>query len=418
MPTSPAPATSGGNFRRFWAGQTLAQFGTQVGAVALPVLAVQLLHASEADLGYLNAASTAAFLLVGLPAGAWVDRWFKRPTMIAADAVRVVAAVVPAILWFAGVLQMWHLVACALVLGLASVFFEVAYQSFIPVLVPDEEIGRANSHLETTFQLARLGGPALGGLLLRVISAPVLLLADALGYLASVVFLLGVRDDERTERDTADPIERRPLHREIAEGLSFVWNQPAIRRITTSTLISNLTATMAFTLAPILYLRIIGFDAFTYGLTLTAGALGGVLGAMVVPRLARRFSDHLLLPGGMLVAAAGLLVQPMALFVHPRPLAATVVCVGQFVMVVGVLVYNITQVTMRQRLCPKRLLGRMNASIRFVIWGVMPIASLLGGWLGGIFGPWAVMVAGALLGFLAVIPLLGIRPHLPARDLA
>ncbi len=231
------------NFNRFWLGETIAHVAVQLGAVALPVISVQLLHASESELGYLNAASTAAFLVLGLPAGAWVDRWFKRPVMIWANLVRGMAIAAVPVLFFLGVLQLWHLYVVAGVIGIATVFFDVAYTSFMPMLVGTKFISRANARMEASVQLARLAGPAVGGLLLKVLSAPVLLLADAVGYLISWAFLLVTRDHEAEYRAQRAPLPRRRLTTEIREGLAFVVRHPAISRITVASCISNFAST-------------------------------------------------------------------------------------------------------------------------------------------------------------------------------
>src|SRR5690349_14924108 len=170
------------SFLWLWSGDAVSQLGAQFTGLAIPVLAVTLLGATEWEVGLLTAAQTAAFLVVGLPAGAWIDRMLKRRVMIAADLVRAVAlAAIPA-LWFAGALEIWHLYLVGAVVGVATVFFDVSYQSYVPILLPGVQVGKANSYLETTAQIARIGGPGLAGALLTVVSAPVLLLADAVSY--------------------------------------------------------------------------------------------------------------------------------------------------------------------------------------------------------------------------------------------
>lgn len=407
------------NFARFWTGQTLAQFGARLAAVALPVLAVQLLRATPQQLGWLNAAETAAFLLVGLPAGAWVDRWFKRRTMLWADAVRFVASFAVPLLWFTHHLHVWHLYVVGAVVGVASVFFDVAYQSFVPVLVPDDEIGVANARLETTSQIATMGGPALGGLALKVISAPALMLADALGYLASVVFLALTRDDEaghRAAMAAGRDDESTTLVQEIREGLAFVLHHGALRRIMASTALSNLFATLSMTLVPLLVLHRIGLAAWQFGVVMTAASLGGAIGALLTPRIQRRLSTAQAMVTGILIACVSSVLVPVAGEVHRRAIAWILLMVADLGTSVGVLLYNLTQVSMRQRLCPKHLLGRMNASIRFVVWGVMPLAALLSGWLGQRWGLMPTMWFGSLAGFVALLPLVGIGAHLPASD--
>jgi MFS family permease len=396
MTSIPAPTSllRNRNFMWFWGGDAISQLGAQFSQLAIPVLAVAVLGASEFEVGVLGAAQTAAFLLVGLPAGAWIDRMLKRRVMIAADLVRAVAlAAIPA-LWFAGALQMWHLYVVAAVLGVATVFFDVSYQSYPPILLSGAQIGAANSRLEATAQIARIGGPGLAGALLAVVTAPVLLLADGVSYLISAFALSRVRDTERP----SDPEQRQSLPKEIGEGLRFVFGHPLIRRIVGTTGTTNFFSMIVFTLEAVLILRELGLEPWVFGLILSVGSIGGLLGAIATPWVTKRVGEGTSLS----IAAVGFGVAIVAL-----PLAGTFPAIAIPVLIAGtflesflVLLYNITQVTMRQRLCPPRLLGRMNASIRFVVWGVMPIGSLLAGVLGSTIGTLPTMWIGAIGTFL------------------
>lgn len=399
------------NFNKFWTGESLSHFAVQLGAVALPVISVDLLHASESQLGYLNAASTAAFLLLGLPAGAWVDRWFKRPTMIWANLARGIAIAVVPTLYFLGLLELWHLYVVAAVIGIATVFFDVAYQSFIPMLVAPGLISRANSRMEATAQLARLAGPALGGLLLKIVSAPVLLLADAVGYLVSWWFLLVTRDHEAEYREKRGTPPPRNLRREIAEGLGFVFRQPAISRITLASFLTNFASTATFTLVPIVILRLLGFSAFQYGLIMTLGAVGGLLGAGAAGRIARRIGTANAVRFSTLAGALSVFCYPFALALPDRASSLVVLIAGSFIGNGAVLTYNVTQVSLRQRLCPPNLLGRMNASVRFIVWGIMPISALAAGWASEAIGVGNFLWITALLGTAGFIPLVRLGRH-------
>ncbi|MEW2416691.1 MFS transporter [Streptomyces sp. NPDC046866] len=397
---------SSANFRRFWAGQTLSQFGTRVGALALCVTAVDHLDADSTQVGVLTAASTVCYLLIGLPAGAWVDRMHKRRTMMGAAALRALAVLAVPLLWAADALRIEALYAVALVVGVVTVFFDVAYQSYVPVLVPDEDIAAANSRLEASAQVSALGGPALAGLLLRVVSAPVVLLLDACAYLAGCVCLALTRDGEQLPSQTA-PAARSGLRADIAEGLRFVRDQPVIRRLALSMGVSNFFATMTATLVPVLVLRILGFDAFVLGLIMTAGAVGGVLGAALAPRARKRFSAAAVMAAGLMTAAVFSAAGPLAALAGPgaKAVSGTVLVVGEFGMTAGALLFNVTQVSLRQSVCPKHLLGRMSASIRFVVWGGMPLAALAAGWLGeevGVVPTLWIGVAGAVATVLPI----------------
>ena len=397
-----------GPFLRLWTGQTASSFGSQLGRLAIPVLAVSVLHATEFQVGLLTAVETAAFLLIGLPAGAWVDRWLKRRVMLIADLARAIVLASVPIMFFAGVLTIWQLIVVGAIVGVASVFFDVAYQSYLPVLVDLKQLGEGNSKLETTGQLARVTGPALSGALLAIVRPAVLIGLDAVTFLLSFAALSTIRDHE-VPKPIAD---RRPLVTEIKEGLMFVVQEPLLRRIVLTTSTTNLFGMIAMTMIPVLVLRQLDISPVIYGFGLSLGAIGGLLGAMFSARIATLIGEGTAIPvSGLLagVAIVGLAVMPVF------PDAAVPIFVGsEFLYSFSVLVYNITQVTFRQRICPPRLLGRMNASIRFIVWGVMPIGAIASGLLSTAIGvevTIAIGAAGSVLAcaFVLFSPLRGMR---------
>lgn len=399
---APAPGRGGSlwrdrNFLTLWSGQTLSQFGAQITELAVPVLAVLLLDATEFQVGVLNAANVAAFLLVGLPAGAWIDRMRKRHVMIAADVLRAIALAFVPLLWALGMLQVWHLIVVAAIVGVATVFFDVSYQSIVPSLVRPQQIAEANGKLQSTYELANIAGPGIGGWLVGVISAPFAVLATAGTYLVSAVALAFTRDHEppRAHED------RGPILREIWEGLHFVFTERLLRRIVGTTGTSNFFNTISMTLLPIFLLRELGFSPVSFGLIFSLGSIGGLLGAMATPHIVRWIGEARAIPVSSLGFSAAALLLPLAAVVPAvaYPLLVVQFFIGSFT----VLVYNITQVTFRQRITPTRLLGRMNASVRFVVWGVMPIAALLAGALGSWLGVVPTMWIGALGQLLSVV---------------
>lgn len=422
-PAEPGPTPSGdaqgaaptlwrdGNFLTFWGGQALSQLGAQVSELALPVLAVVLLGATELQVGVLNAAGLAAFLLVGLPAGAWIDRMRKRRVMIVADAVRALVLALVPVLWLGGVLTIWHLVGVALVMGLATVFFDVSYQSVIPALVGPRQIAEANGHLESTQQLAGLGGPAVGGWLVAVVSAPVAMLTTAATYLASMLALLRTRDHEVL---TPPPAEE-GLGARISEGLRWVFGNVYLRRVVITTAISNLASSATFTLLPILVLRTLGLSPTLLGVVFSLSAVGGFLGAVLTPRFVGWVGESRSIPIAALAFGVVGLVLPLV-GVLPTAAAVVVLVAQGFVASAAVLAYNITQVSFRQRITPPHLLGRMNASIRFCVWGVSPIGALLGGALGGALGVVPTLWVAAGVG-LAACAAVVVGPFWAQREL-
>lgn len=408
MTTVPSVTRNRG-FLWLWGGQTISIFGEQFTSLAIPVLAVTLLNAVAWQLGILNAASTAAFLIVGLPAGAWVDRWLKRRVMITADIVRAVALALVPILWFTNLLNIWELIIIVAIFGVASVFFDVGYQSYIPLLVESEQVGPANSRLEATAQVARIGGPAIAGALLTVLSAPTLIIIDSISYVVSFITLSRIRDKELP----ADREARQPLHKEIAEGVRFVAGQPLIRSVAGTTATANFFNTLGTTLFPIFALRVLDIGSLGLGIVFSAGAIGGLLGATLTPRVANWIGEGRVIVVSAFVSGLAFIPVPLAALLH-GPSAVPLLAAGEFLNGFCVLVYNITQVTLRQRLCPPRLLGRMNASIRCLVWGVMPIAALVsgavGGWLGIVPTIWISFAGGMLAGFWVLFsPLPGMK---------
>jgi MFS family permease len=415
MSSAPPPPSlwSDRQFLKLWAGETTSAIGSQFGSLAIPFLAVSVLAATEFQVGLLGAVGTAAFLLIGLPAGAWVDRWLKRRVMLWADLVRAVALLTIPLVWFLGSLTIWQLLIVAAIVGAATVFFDVAYQSYIPILVPAASISDANAKLETTQQLARIGGPAASGVLLGIVKAPLLIGFDALTYLVSFVSLSLIRDKE-----VPSPKElRKPLVTEIKEGMAFVFRQPLLRRIVLCTGASNLVSTIGLTLFPIVVLREVGLSPAAWGIATSVGAVGGLLGALFSARISTRIGQGTVIPLSAVASGFGILLIAAITII---PVAAIPLLIaGEFVLSFSVLVYNIAQVSFRQRICPPALLGRMNASIRFIVWGVMPIGGLVAGGLGTLIGVTPTLWIGAVGVLLASVfvvfsPLVGMR-ELPAE---
>ncbi len=378
-------------FAWLFTAQTLSVMGSQLGGFAVTVVAVVMLSASEGEMGILNAANTAAFLVVGLLAGAWVDRWVKRRVMIIADLVRMVMMALIPILYFAGSLQIWHLIVIGAVVGVATVFFDVAYQSVIPILFKSEHIAPANSALETSSQISHISGPPIAGSLIAFMTAPVVLIFDAVSFGVSALTLSFIKDDEKPKPRE----DRRPLHKEIAEGVKFVWNEPIIRAVSFCTSSTNLFNTIGTTLMGIYVLRELEISLPVFGLIMTIAGVGGLLGASMSAKLAAWMGEGQLIAVSAFGSAAAFMMVPLTGLVDhfwaPFILAAIEFAISFFV-----LTYNITQVSARQRICPKPLLGRMNASIRFFVWGVMPIGALLAGVLGTAFGAFTTIVIGGV----------------------
>ena len=396
------------DYRALFAGTTAGQLGHQVSQLALPLVAVLALRANEFQVGMLMASMTAAFLVVGLPAGAWVDRVRRRGVLIVTDLARAVLLLSVPAAWWMGTLTMAHLYAVALLLGVLAVFFDVAYQSYLPHLVGREKLVEGNAKLESVRAVTQIGGPALGGQLVQWLTAPAALVADAAAMMLSAMFVLGIRKRE------PEP-ERKPgahLLREIREGLSFVVRQPLLTRIAMCTGWFNLCSSVTQAMILVFLARDLGISAGAIGLLFTVEGLGGLLGALTARRFAARVGQ------GRAIWMSVAFTAPTALLL---PLAQPgwrlwAVAAAQIVFAAGVVVYNVNQLSFRQALTPDHLLGRMNATMRFFVWGTMPIGGVLGGVLGELVGARTTVWIGAIAGCLAFIPVF-LSPLRSMRDM-
>ncbi|MCZ2831106.1 MFS transporter [Modestobacter sp. VKM Ac-2986] len=396
------------DFRHLWAAETISQVGTQVTMLALPVIAVTLLDATPLQMGVLTALETAAFLLVGLPAGAWVDRWRRKRVLVTADLVRAAVLATLPVAYLTDLLGLGQLFVVAAVTGTATVFFDVAYQSYLPALVDPDQLVDGNGKLEASRAVAHVAGPGATGVLLRVLGAPLLIVVDAVSFLLSALFI-GRIDRPDVVPDRA---ARRPLRTEIAEGLSFVVRHPLLRRIVACTGTANLFGAMTNALLVLYVIRTLGLSEATLGLVFSLGAVGGLLGAATAARFARRVGEGRSIPLSAVVFAAAGAFVPLAAVGAPVVLLTT----GWFVLSWSTVVYNVTQVSFRQRLCPPGLLGRMNASVRFIVYGGMPLGGLLGGVLGSWLGVLPALWIATAGGLAACLPVL-LSPLLTMRDL-
>ena len=394
------PLTHNVAFMHLWAGQTAAEIGFQVGALATSAIAISLLHASETQIGLLSALQTLAFLLVGLPAGAWVDRWRKRRVMIAANLTRITALTSIPLAYILSSLTLVHLMVVATILGLSTVFFDVAYQSYVPLIASKRYIGAANGRLEASYQVGLAGGPGLGGYLLGIVAAPLVYLLTAATYVASTWAIWRIRTPEPTPvRSDAT------LGAQIREGLAFVRGQRILYPLFSCIAAAAFANAGIRVLLPLLVLRTLSMSATQLGLLLSAGALGGILGAITRPAWITRLGIGRCIVLTNIVGVSALLAQPAS--VHVPVAAAWVIACSGVISSYFITIYNVTQMSLRQEICPPDMLGRMNAIFRFAVWGVMPLGSFVAGIIASWVGVEATMyiftaasiAAGIAMGF-------------------
>jgi predicted MFS family arabinose efflux permease len=396
------------DFRRLWAGQTISVFGSQITTLALPLAAVLVLHASTLQVGMLSAATYAAFLGIGLPVGVWADRMPRRPIMIAADLTRAVVLTSVPIAFVFGSLTMAQLYAVALIQGVGTVFFDVAYMSYLPGLVGREHIVEANAKLQISQSVAQVSGPSIGGLLVGLLTAPVAIAADAASYVVSILSLATIRYREPSPVRSDVP----SMRAEVAEGLRYVLRHPILRMICGATATDNFFTAAFYALSVVFLVRRVGLSATVIGLLISAGSLGAVIGASTATLLRRRIGSARIIWMSLACTAPFALLYPLTV-----PGAGLAFFAGGlFVVSFGAIVYNVNQTACRQLLCPVSILGRVNATVRFIVWGTLPVGGVLGGALGSWLGLRDAVLVAAI--GTALSPLwLVVSPLRSGRDL-
>ncbi|WP_323185112.1 MFS transporter [Streptomyces sp. NBC_00140] len=406
------------DFRRLWVGQTSSQLGEQAGLVVLPLFAVLTLHAGAGELGVLRAVGQAPILLLSLFVGAWVDRWRTRTVMVLTDVGRTLALGAVAVAGLFGWLGLPALFVIVFAVGALSVFFDVAYQACLVRLVRRDQLVRGNSALEGSRSAAQIGGPALGGALVSLLSAPIAAVSSALFFALSFLSIRRIRRVESASdhRDRPSRVWRR-----IHEGLRFVVSDTALRTVCLASAAFQFSFAAVMTVYLLFLPRELHLSGAAVGLALAATGPGALLGSVLAARLPNRFGY-----GPVLVAAAtlgdGVFLCVPALHGSPAVTVPALLAVN-FVFGVGSQLVNVAVMAVRQTVTPDGMQGRAAATITFVGMGLSPLGSLLGGFLAEAWGLRTSLLAtatGMLLSpvVMALSPLVRLGRTLPAPQSA
>jgi MFS family permease len=384
-------------FVALFAANAISQLGTQFSILALPLTALLVLHRGPLAVSLLRTFGVLPFLLISLPAGVWIDRVRRRPLMIVADAGRALAlASIPVAFWL-GRLSLAQLYVVVAVHGTLSVFFDVSYLSFLPGLVTRERLGEANSKLLGAQAAAQAAGPSLAGAVIGAFGAAVAVLADAVSFVLSALFVTAIRGSEAKP----EPATTRKRD-ELREGLRYVFRQPYLRLLTTWTAFWNLFSSAWGALAIVYYVRDLHWGATEIGIVLAIATSGLILGAFVNERLVRQLGIGAMIAYSGTVFSLTLVAIPLVPGSHAAPIIAAVGFAGATVGFSA----NTNQLTFRQMITPQRLLGRMNSVVRFMYWGTIPLGSAIGGVLAGPLGLRTTLVvsgAGAVASCLPIM---------------
>jgi len=386
------------DFRRLWAGQTISQFGSQVTTLALPLVAVLALHASAFRVSLLGMFGILPYLVFALPAGAWVDRVARRPVLIGADAGRAFA--LGSVPLAAAVAHVTFVQLCVVgfVAGTLTVFFDVAYQSYLPSLVEQDDLVDANSKLEVSRSGAQIGGPGLAGLLVQWLGAPYAVAVDAVSFAWSALFLQRIRAQETVE----PPPEMRNMRREIGEGLRYLLRDERWRATTMFSAVFNFAGGITGPLILVYAVRRWGLGAGQLGLAFMLGNIGWLVGALVAGRTARVLGLGRALVVGGAISGSPFLVVPLLPKEHALPGLVAVQAIWEL----GLLIYNVNAISLYQTQVPARMLGRVSASRRWIVFGVISLGNLLGGIFASQVGLRSALIVGASISLVSFTPLL------------
>ncbi len=393
-------SVTGRAFEALWFGQTVSAIGTQVSMVALPLIAVLVLHVSAFQLGVLAALETLPYLLLSLPAGVVVDRADRRLTMIVCDLGRAAILLATSGAMIAGVLTIELLCVVAVVVGSLSVFFSVSYSTYVATILDADQLVAGNQRLELSDSAAQVVGPSIGGTLLQLAGGAMATAFDGLSYLVSAVAIWRSRPEHLVERAAeATDAARLGLLPAIGEGLRRVAADRVLRDLAGSTGMFNLGTGILLAVVVLFATGDLGLDAAGFGLVYGVGNLGFVVGALTVGALTRRAGIGRAFAWSTYVGAFAMVVIALAGGVA----GALLLLVGRFIGAVAAPWFNVNALSLRQARVGDAIMGRVNATFLFIDWGPLPVGSLLGGALAGAFGPRVALGTAAACGVIGAV---------------
>lgn len=386
------------DFMKFWAGETLSLFGKQITVLAIPLVAAITLHATPAQMGILNASEFLPYLLITLFAGVWIDRKRRRTVLIGANIGRAVLLGLIPISFILGILQIEYLFIIVFLAGILTVFFDLAYQSYLPFLVSRSDLVEGNSKLLVSGSSAQIGGPSIGGVLIAIFAAPLVIVIDSFTYLFSAIFMTAIRKTEPVPKKVE---QKGSVFRDIKEGMGIVIKNPYLRALAGEAATFNMFNQVTWAVLILYLTRSLHMGPSLIGIVMATSSAGALLGALIANAIGKRLRTGPTIFGSMLLACAAPVFVPLA--GGPPAITLSIVILAMLAEEMGVVISNVYVISLRQTITPENLLGRMNASYRFVVTGVAPVGALIGGTLGTFIGLRLTLFAGAIGTFCALL---------------
>jgi len=386
------------DFRRLWIGETVSAVGSQVTLLALPLMAVLVLHASPLEMGLLTATGMAPWVVFALVVGVWVDRLPRlRPVLIAADLGRAAVLLSVPLVALGGVVALPQLYGVAFLAGTLTLAFNVAYLAYLPTLIERDRLVEANGKLQTSQAAAQIGGPSLAGVLVQVVTAPFALLADAVSFLVSAVCLARIEAPEHPRERTSSG----SWVRDLRAGLGFVVRQPLQRAGAGAAATLNFFGMGQFAIVVLFATRDLGLSPGVIGLAFGAGSIGGLVGAVAAPTVAARIGSPRAIKAAMLGFPVALALVPLASAAGTELGAAAILAAAELVGGLAVSTFDVTLVSLLQAETPHELMGRVSGAMSFVTQSAKPAGALAAGWLAQAIGVettlWVTAAGGLLI---------------------
>ncbi|MGV7117099.1 MFS transporter [Paenibacillus kyungheensis] len=386
------------DFLKFWLGETLAMFGSRVTSLALPLVAAITLAATPWEMGVLNALQFSPYLIIGLFAGVYIDRLRRKPIMIIANIGRAILLLLIPIAYMLDMLEVYHLYIIGFLVGSLTLLFDLSYQSYLPSLVGKEHLTEGNSKLEVSRSVADVSGPGIAGALISIFAAPIVMLIHSITLLCSAFSMMLIT---KSEPEQPKHIKPKPIFKEIGKGLRLVFGNKYLRAIAGEASTYNMFGQVMAAVSILYITRELGITPTLLGIILSTASIGSIIGSLVANHIGKKYDLGTIVLVTMILGCGAPLLIPLA----SGPLYVTVplLIISYFFGSMGVVISNIYVVSIRQTITPNEMLGKMNASYRFVVTGVTPIGALLGGALGSIIGLRMTLLVGAIGTLTALI---------------
>lgn len=378
------------DFLKLWGAESVSQVGSQITLVALPLAAALELDAAPSQMGILTAAGTLPFLILGLFAGVWVDRMRRRPILLAMDMGRAATLLIVPIAWALDLLRIELLYAVAFFVGIQTLFYEVAWVSFLPNVVRRDQLVEGNSKLHGSASAAQVAGPGIAGILVGLITAPFAILVDAISFLVSSIALARIRTDEPA------PVRHDDEHVicEMVEGLRTVFGNAVLRAMALSQAFNGFFGYMFLAVYILYMVEDLGLSSTEVGLVFSLGGLGAVIGAVIAEPVKRRIGiGPTIVAGRVLFGVGGLLVRLAVRFPSAE---VQIVLAAELLQWLVLVMAIVNEVSLRQAIAPQRMLGRVSATMRFMNTGMVPLGALTGGFLGEQIGLRGTLIVGVI----------------------